>query len=203
VPQYIAATMIAKTPEEYGFNNLVYREPLQYDEVTVDSPLDIDVIAKCAGCTVREIREMNPELRRWSTPPNVPDYIVRIPVGSRDAFLKNLASIPGEERFTIDLYTLKKGDSIKKIARKRGIPCSSIIAMNSLSGLEHLRAGNMITLPPKGKFCLDSDDRASLIQKVSYKKTLSGRHSCKKRRRCSLRRAARAKGRGRIKTRRT
>ena len=171
VPRYIAATMIANTPEEYGFDNLDYREPLQYDEVTVSSPLDIEVIARCAECTVKEIKEANPELRRWSTPPNVAEYTLRIPEGSKDIFQKNLTAIPKEERFTVDQYTLKKGDTIKKIASKTGIPGSTIIAMNSLDGLKHLTAGNMITLPPRGKFSPDPDDRA-FVHKVAYKKKM-------------------------------
>src|SRR5208283_532689 len=171
VPRYIAATMIANTPEEYGFDNLDYHEPLEYDEVTVRSPLDIEVIAKCAECTVKEIREANPELRRWSTPANVTEYTIRIPSGSKDIFTNNLNSIPEGKRFTVEQYTLKKGDTIKKIARKTGIPGSTIVAMNSLNGLEHLTAGNMITLPPKGKFSPDLDDKA-FVHKVVYKKKM-------------------------------
>ncbi len=206
VPSYIAATMIATSPEEYGFNNLDYREPLEYDELTISSPLDIDVIAKCAECTVKEIREMNPELRRWSTPPNIRNYTIRIPEGSKDIFLDNLASIPKEERFTVGQYTLKKGDTIKNIARKTGIPASTILAMNSLSGLGHLKAGDTITLPPKDKFSPDPDDRASIVQKVAYKKKSSGRRSGKrsgkKGKRGSSGKSHKARGKSRVRTKR-
>jgi membrane-bound lytic murein transglycosylase D len=201
VPRYIAATMIANTPEEYGFDNLDYHEPLEYDEVTVNSPLDIDVIAKCAECTVKEIREANPELRRWSTPANVAEYTIRIPAGSKDIFLNNLTAIPKEKRFTVEQYTLKKGDTIKKIARKTGIPGSTIAAMNSLNGLEHLTAGNMITLPPKGKFSPDLDDRV-FVHKVAYKKKMKGSHQHKKGRKGKgpPKKATKPKGKSRVKT---
>ncbi|MBI3592718.1 MAG: transglycosylase SLT domain-containing protein, partial [Nitrospirae bacterium] len=169
VPRYIAATMIASTPEEYGFNNLDYHEPLEYDEVTIQSPLDIDVIAKCAEATEKEIRELNPELRRWSTPLNVSKYTIRIPAGSKEIFLKNISDIPKEDHFTVDTYTVRKGDTIKKVAKKTGIPVNAIIAMNSLSGIEHLSAGDKINLPPKEKYYPDLDDK-SLVHKASYKK---------------------------------
>ncbi len=200
VPRYIAATMIANTPEEYGFDNLDYREPLDYDEVTVSSPLDIDIVAKCAECTVKEIREANPELRRWSTPPNVDEYTIKIPAGSKDIFLDNLTAIPKEDRFTVQRYTLKKGDTIKKISRKTGIPGSTIIAMNSLNGLKHLTAGNMITLPPKGKFSPDLDDRA-FIHKVVYKKKIKGGHERKKGRKSPSKKTRKAKGKAKSKRR--
>ena len=170
VPRYIAATMIANTPEEYGFYNLVYHEPLEYDEVTLNSPADIEVIAKCAETTVEEIRNLNPELRRWSTPPNVPNYSVRIPAGTTDSFVANLEGIPAEERFSVDIYTVKKGDTIKKIAGKAGVPVGAIIAMNSLSGIESLESGEKIKIPPKGKYHADLDDKMT-AKKASYKKT--------------------------------
>lgn len=204
VPSYIAATMIANSPDEYGFHDLDYREPMEYDEVVLTSPMDIDVIARCAECTVKEIREMNPELRRWSTPPNLKQYTVRIPEGSKEIFLDNLASIPKNERFTVEQYTLKKGDTLKKVARKTGIPASAILAMNSLSSLGQLKAGDSISLPPKGKFDPDLGDRASLVQKVSYKKRSSDRHSGKhkKGKKGQSRKSHKARGRGKVRTRR-
>ncbi len=169
VPRYIAATMIANTPEEYGFNNLDYHEPLEYDEITVHSPLDIEIIAKCSEATVKEIRELNPELRRWSTPPNVAQYTIRIPSGSKEIFQQNLSAIPKENRFTVGIYTAKRGDTVKKIAKKTGLPVNAILAMNSLNGVERFHAGDEVKIPPKEKFSLDLDDKA-VVRKVSYKK---------------------------------
>lgn len=182
VPRYIAATMIANTPEEYGFSNLEYHEPLEYDEVTITAPIDIEIIAKCAKCTVKEIRELNPELRRWSTPPNVPKYTIRIPAGTADLFQKNLAAIPKDERFTVETYIARKGDTIKKIARKTGTPVSAILAMNSLSGIERISAGDKIILPPQEKFYPDLEDKSemSMARKAVYKKKIADKGSGKK-----------------------
>jgi membrane-bound lytic murein transglycosylase D len=169
VPRYIAATMIANNPEDFGFYNLVYHEPLEYDEVTLYSPVDIEVIAKSAETTEQEIKELNPELRRWSTPPNVLYYTVRIPSGSREFFFENLSKVPPEERFSFDTYTVKKGDNLKKIAKKLNVPVSTIIALNSMSGIEKLDPGEEIIVPPKDKYYADIDDRMAL-KKASYKK---------------------------------
>ncbi|HEX8949957.1 MAG TPA: transglycosylase SLT domain-containing protein, partial [Dissulfurispiraceae bacterium] len=160
VPQYIAATMIANTPEEYGFTNLDYHEPLEYDEVTLHHPMDIEVIAKCAEATVKEIRELNPELRRWSTPLNVSKYTIRIPSGSKEIFEKHMTEIPVGELFTVGKYTARKGDTVKKIAKRTGVPVNAILAMNSMSGIERISAGEEVKIPPKEKFTLDPDDKA-------------------------------------------
>ncbi|BCB97320.1 lytic transglycosylase [Dissulfurispira thermophila] len=178
VPRYIAASIIASTPEEYGFHDLVYHEPLEYDEVTLNSPVDIEIIAKCAEATVQEIRELNPELRRWSTPPNVTNYTIRIPAGSKDTFIANLDKVSEKDRFSIDIYRVKKGDNLKKIAKKTGVPVNVILAMNSLSGIESLNVGEEIRIPPKEKYYADMDDKVS-ARKASHTKKASKKKSGK------------------------
>ena len=190
VPRYIAATMIANTPEDYGFYNLAYHEPLEFDEVLLKSPLDIDVIAVCADSTVREIRELNPELRRWSTPPGLLNYVIRIPKGTKKIFLENLAEIPEDEQFSIEIYKASKGDNLKKIAKKVGVPVAAILAMNYMRGIEKIDAGKRIKIPPKDKYLPDLDDKAK-VRKASYKKKIGKKKSFKKSRK---RHAKKSKG---------
>jgi membrane-bound lytic murein transglycosylase D len=168
VPRFIAASLIANSPEEFGFEELEYHPPLNYDEVTVFSPVDLQVIADCAETRIEVIKELNPELRRWCTPPDISEYTLRIPEGKENVFLKNLSLIPEKERFTIDTYTVRKGDTFKKISKRTGIPVQVILDLNSLEKIIPLKDGMEIYLPPKGKFVLDRDDRAA-IKKTSYK----------------------------------
>jgi membrane-bound lytic murein transglycosylase D len=172
VPRYIAATLIATDPEEYGFYNLAYHEPFEYEEVTLNSPVDIEIIALCAQTTVKEIKELNPELRRWSTPPNVKHYTLRIPYGSKEIFIGNLAKIPEEKRFSIETYTIKKGETLKKVAKKVGVPVNVILALNSMSGIERLKAGDTIKIPPRGKYYADVADKMSVKKASSAKKAV-------------------------------
>jgi membrane-bound lytic murein transglycosylase D len=148
VPRYIAATIIASSPYDHGFYNLVYQEPLEFDEVTIDFPLDIKVIAKSAETTEQEIRALNPELRRWSTPLNVAEYTVRIPAGSKDIFFENLEKIPEDERFSVSFYKVRRGDTLSAIAKRKGVPASVIRDMNNMNRRDTLKVGQKIKLPP-------------------------------------------------------
>lgn len=168
VPKFIAASMIANSPETFGFDNLEYHPPLNYDLVEVKSPVDLQVIAACAETTEDIIKELNPELRRWCTPPDVPEYTLRIPQGKKDAFLENFSKVPEEKRFTVDIYTAKKGDTFKTISKKTGVPVQVILDLNDMGKIMPLRAGTEVYLPPKDKCILDKEDRA-LIQKASLK----------------------------------
>ncbi len=179
VPKFIAASLIATNPRDFGFDDLDYHAPLRYDKVTLTSPLDIRVIAECTETTVDMIKEMNPELRRWCTPPDVSEYTVRVPDGTKDVFLNNLSDIPEEERFSVDLYTVKKGDTFKTISKKTGIPVQVIYDLNNMEKIIPLIAGTKLYLPPKGKYTLDREDKAS-AQKASYKQKKKSRTKSKK-----------------------
>ena len=173
VPRYIAAAMIASEPEKYGFRDLAYHEPLDYDEVTLHGPVDIDVIAKCAETDVAAIRELNPELRRWSTPPNMSSYTIRIPAESKDIFVDNLERIPAKERFSYDTYKVKKKENLKGIAKKLNVPVGTLAALNGMGGIEAVSAGETIKIPPKDKFVTDLDDRMSAKKGNKSKKVLA------------------------------
>jgi membrane-bound lytic murein transglycosylase D len=179
VPKFIAASLIASNPGDFGFDDLDYHAPLQYEKVTLTSPVDIEVIAECTETSVEVIREMNPELRRWCTPPDVSEYTLRIPEGIKEVFLKNLSDIPEERRFSVDLYTVKKGDTFKTISNKTGVPVQVIYDLNNMEKIIPLAAGMKLYLPPKGKYALDRDDKAS-VKKASYKQKKKSRIKSKK-----------------------
>ncbi len=172
VPKFIAASLIANNPKDFGFDDIEYNQPMRYDEVELDAPIDLSVAAECAGTDLDTIKKLNPELRRWCTPPDVPNYILRIPEGTEKMFVKKLSEIPEDERFTIDRFNVKKGDTFKKIARKTGIPVSVILALNSTEKVLPLKPGSSIYLPPKGMLTLDADDKAS-ARKISYVRKVS------------------------------
>ncbi len=168
VPKFIAASLIANSPHEFGFQDLEYLPPLNYDTVIIESPIDLEIAAQCAETSLDVIKELNPELRRWCTPPDVPGYLLKIPEGIGNIFLQNLSEIPEEKRLTIDRYTVKKGDTLIKIAKKIHIPLKAIRDLNACEKIEPLKAGEEIAIPPREKYKLDRDDKASM-KKTSYR----------------------------------
>lgn len=169
VPRFIAARIIASNPEDFGFENVDYKEPLRYDKVVVDSPIDLSVAAECAGTTLEEIRRLNPELRRWCTPPDVDQYTLRIPAGTRAQFLEKLSSLPEKDRFTMERYRVRRGDSLWRISRRIGVPMRVILSLNSMKKIAALRQGSILYLPPRGFSAKDAEDRG-MIRKVSYRR---------------------------------
>lgn len=184
VPKYIAAITIAKQPENFGFGNIKEHKTLTYDEVVIPSPTDIDVIAKCADVDVNTIKELNPELKRWSTPMNVKEYIIRIPEGKKDIFLSNFEKIPPEKRFSHDTYITQKGDTVYKIAKKTGYSPTVLYEMNGYEVFKNLKPGTKIMLPPHDKFIPSQEDKfyekKKTKKKTNLKKTSSHSKTAKK-----------------------
>ena len=98
VPKFLAAQMIAQDPGKFGFDGLEYERPFEYDEVVLDRCTDLALVAKCCGVPVTEIKELNPELMRWCTPPNRPAYTLRIPKGSKEEFLASYTKLSDDEK---------------------------------------------------------------------------------------------------------
>ncbi len=147
VPSYIAATAIAIDPENFGFEDIDYHEPFEYDEVVIDTPMDLEAIAKFTGVKKSVIKELNPELRRWCTPPNVSSYTLRIPTGTKEMFLSNLSNANDSELLYVRFYKIKTGDTVGKIARRLGSSIQAIIDANSLGKRALIIAGKSILVP--------------------------------------------------------
>ena len=147
VPKFIAARIIAVNPEEFGFQYVQYQEDFIFDEVVLKSPLTLDVLAKSAETTVQRIKELNPELRRWSTPPGSKNYKARIPRGMREKFLANLSKIPEGKRYTVHVHRVKKGQTVSHIARRYGVPGRVIIAYNKLNRRAFITVGQRLLVP--------------------------------------------------------
>jgi membrane-bound lytic murein transglycosylase D len=152
VPQMIAAALIAKDPETYGFVGIEYQEPLSYDKVKVPEVTDLRLIAQACEVTIEEIKALNPELSRWCTPPNFPDYEIKIPFGKKEPFLKNFEILCPDGRFQFKTHMVKKGETLSKIARLYRIDLEPILEINRLNKKSRLSVGMNLLIPlPKGQ----------------------------------------------------
>src|SRR2546427_1142976 len=97
VPKLIAAALIAKQPERYGFTDVQKLPPLLFDEVTIPDATGLDVIARLADTTVAAILELNPQFVRGITPPGR-EATVRVPRGAGVTVAQRYADLAINER---------------------------------------------------------------------------------------------------------
>jgi membrane-bound lytic murein transglycosylase D len=147
VPQMIAAALIAKDPEKYGFVDVEYQEPLRYEKVIVPAVTDLRLIAKACEASVEEVKDLNPELLRWCTPPDRQEYEIKIPFGTKDLFLKNFEAVPHQERFQFKTHIVRKGDTLGGIARLYRVALEPILELNRLKRSSLLSIGMNLIIP--------------------------------------------------------
>ena len=147
VPQMIAAALIAKDPEKYGFVGIEYQEPLRYEKVRVPEITDLALIAKACESPIEELKDLNPELLRGCTPPNSPDYEVKIPFGKGELFLKNSENLQGTEKFQFKIHTVRKGESLPRIAKLYRVDMEPILEINRLNKTSRLSKGMELLIP--------------------------------------------------------
>lgn len=82
VPKLIAALLIAKAPQMYGFNRVNYSHPLTFETIRAPGGTRLDDVADAIGVTPSHMRELNPELVRGYIPNYVEAHAIRIPKGS-------------------------------------------------------------------------------------------------------------------------
>ena len=75
VPKLIAAIMIAKQPEKYGFTNIEYAEPMTWETLEVGPGLSMAAVAMLTNSNQKEIKLLNQELRTSRTPLNKERYL--------------------------------------------------------------------------------------------------------------------------------
>ena len=146
IPKVIAAIMIAKEPEKYGFTDIEYQEPFTFDLVRVDDATDLKVLAWAAGARVEDIRKLNPELTYWCTPPKVKDYELRVPNGCGQHCRSALVGLPPEKRITFRKHRIRQGDTLSTIARRYHTEVGQIKELNGLRG-HNIRAGRDLLIP--------------------------------------------------------
>ncbi|MFO1464080.1 MAG: LysM peptidoglycan-binding domain-containing protein [bacterium] len=130
VPKILAAAMIGHNPEKYGFRGVEYQVPIDYEKVKMSSPTDLEVAAECAGVDPDLVRLLNPELLQDMTPPHIPGYVLKIPRGTRDRFMRKYASLSPSQRMRSIEYVVQRGDSLGEIADKFGVSEKEIAKAN-------------------------------------------------------------------------
>lgn len=82
VPKAIAAMLIAKAPNLYGFRDIDYHLPISFEYFHVPGGTDLKELAHHLGVSEKHLKELNPELIHAYIPRGVKNHMIRIPKGS-------------------------------------------------------------------------------------------------------------------------
>ena len=147
VPLMLAMAHIAKDPARYGFTDLEYQEPLEYETVDVPGGVTLATVARAAEVDRDVVEELNPHITRGVTPPG--GYGVRVPLHRGGTFAANFERIQAETPDPVE-YVLRRGETLTHVARRFDVSVADLQAANGGLNPRRLQAGQRISVPVDG-----------------------------------------------------
>jgi membrane-bound lytic murein transglycosylase D len=144
------------TPESLG-------EP-KFETVTLPVAVDLRRVAEWVGTTVQTIQDLNPELRRWTTPVRSTNYELKVPEGTADIVRTKLADANDVTNLT--WHTVRSGETLLSIARKLKVSRADLAEANYLSIKSRVTPGQQLIVPrpPTLLLAARTDNPAPLVE---------------------------------------
>jgi membrane-bound lytic murein transglycosylase D len=145
VPIILAMTLIGKNPAQYGLSPDLLEPPLALDKVTTDYAVDLRLVAETIDVPVAQLADLNPSLLRMTTPKDAP-YDLKLPAGTKEKFLTDIAAIPPDKRVLWRYHRVQPEETLATIAKKYRTSESAIQEVNNLQS-DELRADSKLIIP--------------------------------------------------------
>jgi membrane-bound lytic murein transglycosylase D len=166
VPLILAAMIVARNPAQYGMDfEPAPPETPPFEKVTLPVAVDLRRVAEWVGTPVQTIQDLNPELRRWTTPIRATDYELKVPEGTADAIRAKLAE-EGPDSANLTWHTVRKGETLLTIARKLKVSRTDLAEANYLSVKARVTPGQQLIVPraPTLLLAARTDTPAPLVE---------------------------------------
>ena len=159
VPKFLAARLIAKNPEKYGFTDITYQSQLEYIKIPINEPVDLNLMAKHSGIPTATLRSLNPSARTHYLPVfSDKQQYLKLPVQSEEDKLKTALSKSYVSYKKLRIHSarnqkyhrVRRGETVSHIARKFRTTSRRIKSANSLRSDFHIRAGQLLKIPSRG-----------------------------------------------------
>ena len=148
-PKFLAVLHILNDPEAHGFTLPPVDEEIETEEVTVDKQIHLKTMATHLGISYGVLKDLNPALKRDSTP-NRP-YEFKVPKGKGVVLLSKLDDIPvwSPPVSAYMRHRVRMGESLSVIARRYRTSVRAIMALNRLKSSHYIKAGWKLKIPTR------------------------------------------------------
>jgi len=188
VPKIMALAIIGKNLKSFGFEDIDFHEPLDFEEVIIPGQVDLVKLSESLNVDFEEVQRLNPEILRWFTPPNIKKYHLRLPVGLKSKFNDCCRNMDNFIATNFMNYKVKgKRSRVADVAKKFKIKNKHVLTwLNGIKGNKKLKRGQVIRLPFRKGQNLRDNMYADLYERP--RKSVRRRRSYKKRLRLAMKR---------------
>ncbi|NMB99783.1 MAG: transglycosylase SLT domain-containing protein [Thermoanaerobaculaceae bacterium] len=127
VPAILAAIIVASQPESFGIKISSSYKERDFASIAIDFQVDLRELARFLDVPVETLLFLNPSLKRVLTPPG--KYELKVPANLYEK-AENYLKTKKDLRVEYVIHTVRKGETIRTIARKYKIEPSEISAVN-------------------------------------------------------------------------
>ncbi|MFM8771700.1 MAG: LysM peptidoglycan-binding domain-containing protein [Candidatus Kapaibacterium sp.] len=163
VPLYIATTLITLNRDKYGFpdDSLSFHRPYEYETVTINEPVSLGALAKCASVSMDSLRALNTELVRGCTPPQGP-YKLKLYPGMAQDFMRRFAALSDDDKQIYLKHTVSRGETLASISAAYRVSAVELSEINGINGYRaRLKSGSVLRVPVRSVSASASADLAS------------------------------------------
>lgn len=154
---FLAAKEVDQNQEKY-FPGIVPDRPIDYTTYKLDAYIPADEFAAALNVRERDLARHNPALQAtiWQGSKHLPEnFEIRVPSNLLGGSMVDLiANLDDDQRYDKQLpdlfHTVARGDTLSEIADAYDTRVSTLVALNSLSSRNRIRAGQQIRLPAAG-----------------------------------------------------
>ncbi len=145
IPKVLAAYMVGKNPEKYGFRIPNSPSHEAFVGVTVPSPINLSAIADETEIPLESLQRFNPHLKSGSTPVDSSNYKIWIPKRYEETFKEKSSGLAAHRMATKaeaprlaneskirKFHRVKRGEHLNSIAQKYGISVNQLKELNNL-----------------------------------------------------------------------
>lgn len=155
VPKFLAARLIAQDPSKYGFDQVTYEEPMQFDTIVSSKSVDLRRLAKAMNISYDDLKQLNASIIGSYAPVSGQGVFIKVPPGSEELAKIHLGSSFVADKKIVEemsiedefLYKIRPGDNLGRIAKKFSTTVSALCSINGFTRRTVLRAGRQIKIP--------------------------------------------------------
>ncbi|MBV2168976.1 MAG: LysM peptidoglycan-binding domain-containing protein [Bdellovibrio sp.] len=173
VPKFIAAKMIGKNPAKYGFDDIDYLPPIEFDHITVNKPINLRQMSDKLNLNYEDFKALNPKFKGEVATLRGSELILRVPPGTSEAAqIAANESVVESVQFIADsgdtqVYRIRQGDTLSTVARRYRTTVAYLRDINDLPRRKAVRVGMKIYVPDRTPLKDRSGTSRSLVAKKS------------------------------------